>query len=844
VSIFDKSGTLLVGPVALGTFLGIPSNSGDPIVMYDQLADRYFVSEFGSLNNSLAIGVSETNDPTGAYNVYQFSFDAFPDYPHYSIWHNGYYLTANKQGPNKVYAIERDVMLAGGANPQIIGFPLPGNVQNTNTVLSPEPANLLGTNFPADAPAYVTYLQDDGWGGNIANDHLKIWEMDVDWASPGNSTISSTPLEVPTAPFDAVFAPFGSGDVAQPGTSQKIDMIGGIISYAANYRSFGTHNSWLITFLTDVDGNDLGGIRWIELRNDATSDWSIYQEGTYAPSDGNSRFMGSSAMDAAGNIGLAFNIASATMPPGIRYTGRFDGDPLGEMTIAETEIVEGVGVQTFSNRFGDYSHMTMDPNNFTFWHTAEYFTANNQWASRIASFSLSGGFASDVGSSNIVSPSNGLLTNAEAVTISIRNFGTSPQSNIPLELVLDGNTIASEIFVGTIAAGAIETYTFSQTLDLSTQGQTYSIEAKTLLAGDEFSANDSATKEVIHLLADDMGVLDITSPESGSGLGLATVSVLIKNFGASPQTGFDIQYTIDGGSPITESFTGTLNSEEEVLFDFATQGDFSALGTYTITSATSLAADQETSNDETTVVVENILCQPSMNCSFGDGFQLFAVTDINNPSGCEGYADFTTQVANLEQGSTNELTVTTGYGDQFISVWIDFNDDSDFSADELVVDNFEIASGQTAGTYTETMDLIVPAGAAAGLHRMRAKSNWNGPVPPNSCDETTYGETEDYTANIGSLGLSDIAINNSEMLVSSSDNKQFEVLLLSNFSDMVYVGIYNMLGQQIAVKTASRNDNDGYRFSIDMSSSASGVYIIKVGALGSTTSKSERIIVK
>jgi hypothetical protein len=486
----------------------------------------------------------------------------------------------------------------------------------------------------------------------------------------------------------------------------------------------------------------------------------------------------------------------------------------------------------------------MDPNNFTFWHTAEYFTANNQWASRIASFSLSGGFASDVGSSNIVSPSNGLLTNAETVTISIRNFGTSPQSNIPLELLLDGNIIASEIFSGTIAAGAIETYTFTQTLDLSNSGQTYTIEANTLLADDEFSANDSATKEVTHLLSDDMGVLDITSPESGSGLGLATVSVLIKNFGATPQTGFDVQYAIDGGSPVVESFTGTINSEEEVLFDFTTQGDFSALGSYTIVSGTALAGDQEASNDETTVVVENILCQPSMNCSFNDGFQLFAVTDINNPSGCEGYGDFTAQVANLEQGSTNQLTVTTGYGDQFVSVWIDFNDDSDFSADELVVDNFVIASGQAGGTYTETMDLIVPATAAIGAHRMRAKANWNAPVPANACEETSFGETEDYTANIGVLGLSDIAINSSQLLVSSLDNKIFEVMLTSSFNDMIYVGIYNMLGQQIAVKTTPRNEGNGYKFSLDMSSSAPGVYLVKVGALGSNSSKSERIIVK
>ena len=143
-----------------------------------------------------------------------------------------------------------------------------------------------------------------------------------------------------------------------------------IISYAANYRSFGGHNSWVITFNVDVDGNDTSGIRWIELRNSGVGPWALYQEGTYAPADGNSRFMGSAAMDAAGNIGMGFNIASATLPAGIKYTGRYDGDPLGQMTVAETDIVEGVGVQTFSNRFGDYSHLTMDPDNFTFWHTA------------------------------------------------------------------------------------------------------------------------------------------------------------------------------------------------------------------------------------------------------------------------------------------------------------------------------------------------------------------------------------------------------------------------------------------------------------------------------------------
>ena len=845
IKIFDKTGNVMVGPVALGTFLGIPSNSGDPIILYDQLADRWVVSEFGSLTNSLAIGVSDTNDPTGAYNVYQFSLDGFPDYPHYSVWHDGYYLTANKIGGNseKVYVMERDVMLAGGANPQIVGFPLPGSVQNTNTVYSPEPANLLGTTYPADVPGYIVYLQDDGWGGSVPFDHLKIWEIDMDWGTVGNSTISSA-LEVPTDPFNSVFAPFGTGDVAQPGTSQKIDMIGGVISFAANYRSFGTHNSWIITFNTDIDGNDTSGVRWIELRNDGVNPWSIYQEGTYAPADGHSRFMGSAAIDAAGNIGLGFNIASGTLPAGIRYTGRYDGDPLGEMTIAETTIVDGVGVQTFSNRFGDYSHLTMDPDNFTFWHTAEYFSTTNQWRTQVASFTLSGGFTADVGVNNIPQPGNGLLTNAETVEISIRNFGLALQSNIPVELRLDGNLVASEVFPGTIAAGTVETYTFSQTLDLSNPGQTYVIEARTNMAGDEFAANDSYTKEVTHLLANDVGALEITAPVSGANLGNAeTITATIKNFGASTQSNFDVQYVIDGGTPVVETFPGPIGSEEEISFDFTQTADFSAIGTYNVTVSTSLTGDGNLTNDEATAVIEKVLCQPSMNCNFGDGFQLFSIAEINNPSGCEGYGDFTNLIANLSPDSTNDLTVTTGYGDQYVSVWIDFNDDNAFTTNELVVNNHVIAPGQGSGTYTDTFDLVVPAGAAAGEHRMRAKTNWDAPVPANACEETTYGETEDYTANIGSLGVNDHNIRNSELIIVPVEENVFEVTLRSDYDGTAYASVYNLLGQQLGVKILDKTDGV-FKVRLNLSTASSGVYIVRVGGTSTTAYQTGRIIVK
>jgi len=842
IKIFDKQGNTLAGPTMLGTFLGSASNSGDPIILYDHLADRYFVSEFGT-GNSFLVGVSDSPDPTGAYNVYQFNLDAFPDYPHYSLWHDGYYVTANKFSGNTTYVMDRAAMIAGDPNPAIVGFNLPGVVNNNNTVFSPEPANLTGVNYPPGAPGYIVYLQDDGWGGGIANDHLKVWEITMDWNNPGNSSISQ-PFEIPTDPFDSVFAPFGTGDVAQPGTSQKIDMIGGIISYAANYRSFGGHNSWVITFNVDVDGNDTAGIRWVELRNSGTGPWSLYQEGTYAPADGNSRFMGSAAMDAAGNIGMGFNIASANLPAGIKYTGRYDGDPLGQMTVAETSIVEGIGVQTFSNRFGDYSHLTMDPDNFTFWHTAEYFSANNAWRSRVAAFTLSSGFNADIGVSNISQPNNGLLTANETVEVAIRNFGLSAQSNFPVELYLDGNLVATETFSGTINSNEALPFTFTQTVDLSTSGQTYTLEAKTALSGDEFSANDNYIKQVRHLLASDVGVSEITAPVSGSGLGLETLTVTLENFGALTQTNFDVTYTVNGGAPVTETFTGSLDAEQTANFSFAQQLDLTALGPYEITVTTALSGDQDPSNDSVSTTVTNLLCQPNLNCSFGDGFQLFAVNEINNPSGCEGYGDFTAQVANFDADTTYDLTVTTGYGDQFVTVWIDFNDDFSFTADEKVVNNYVIAPGQGGGSYTETMPLTIPAGANPGTHLMRAKTNWQAEVPENACEETTYGETEDYSANIGGLSSDDYLFSAADLLVRESDNDQFDIELRTTYQGPLYFALYNTLGQQLKFKTLSQSGPDLYQIKLDMAQAASGVYIVKLSGPELTTFQSAKLIVR
>src|SRR5262249_62348975 len=92
------------------------------------------------------------------------------------------------------------------------------------------------------------------------------------------------------------------------------------------------------------------------------------------------RWMGSVAMDKNGDIAAGYSVVNGTTVfPGIRYTGRLAGDPLGQMTLGEGTIVNGSGVQTTTNsRWGDYTDLTVDPDGCTFWYVNEYYTAASQ----------------------------------------------------------------------------------------------------------------------------------------------------------------------------------------------------------------------------------------------------------------------------------------------------------------------------------------------------------------------------------------------------------------------------------------------------------------------------------
>jgi hypothetical protein len=510
------------------------------------------------------------------------------------------------------------------------------------------------------------------------------------------------------------------------------------------------------------------------------------------------------------------------------------------MTIGE-ELIAAGNQNIPGLRYGDYSKIDIDPSNDKqFWFINEYMNSGRKDV--VGVFQIAPNFNNDVGVVNIDAPETGTLSNSEAVTITIFNYGQNSASNIPVTFQVDGGAVVSEVFPGTIASAETAQYTFTATANLGTVGQTYTITAETNLAGDEDTSNDGRTKTVTYLEPNDIGISAITSPVSGTDLTASeNIVVTVTNFGGEPQSNFNVSYDLDG-AVVTEVYPGTLAGNTSASYTFAQTGDFSAIGSYNLSATTSLPTDSDVSNDETSVVIVKQNCQPVGDCSFGDGLRLFSVTDINNPSACEGYADFTNLVAGMEADTTYDLTVTTGYGSQYVRVWIDFNDDFVFSNDEIVVDNVIIAPGQSGGTFTLTTDLVVPAGAAFGQHIMRAKTNWNSPVPDDACEETNFGETEDYSAQIGTAGVSDAIFDENGLTIISLDNNKFDVSLKTvNYAEAMNLSVFNTLGQRLLFRKLENNGN-GYSYKLDMSYVAAGVYLVRIG--NKDNGRVKRIIVK
>jgi hypothetical protein len=383
VAVFSKNGTPLNTPVNLGSLWttgNCTANLGDPIVVYDEAADRWLLSQFATPNH-MCVAISQSPDPLGSYWLYEFNVGSFPDYFKFGVWPDAYYMSAN-ESTYTAYAFDRASVLAGA----------PATYQKftggTNLLL---PADTDGsTPPPARSPGLFYTFKDDSFHGGGA-DRIELYAFDVDWATPANSNFTLV-ASLPTASYTyTVCGFFQFNCIRQLDTTRRVDALAEWPMFRLAYRNLGTHEAMVGAFTVGGGSGEEGAaIRWFELRHTGGGSWTLHQEGTYDPGDGHDRFNASIAMDAAGNIALGYSVSSSAMYPSIRYATRLAGDPLGSLGV-EVEMTAGAGSQTALNRWGDYSAMTVDPNNgCTFWYTNEYYAASSstQWSTRIAAFTI------------------------------------------------------------------------------------------------------------------------------------------------------------------------------------------------------------------------------------------------------------------------------------------------------------------------------------------------------------------------------------------------------------------------------------------------------------------------
>lgn len=392
-AVFDKStGAIAAGfPKAGNTvWAGFgggceTNNDGDPIVQYDKAANRWVLTQFSvrTLPYLQCVAVSTTSDATGSYNRYAFSYGntQFPDYPKLGVWPDAYYISFNifNNGSTfagaKVCAYDRTKMLAGAAATQQC-------FQLSTSFGGLLPSDLDGSIAPPiGSPNYFM---------NFGSNSLNLWKFHADFATPANATLTG-PTNIPVAAFSAACG--GGACIPQPGTRQTLDSLGDRLMYRLAYRRFAAdgHESLVVNHSVKASGNkhsQVVGVRWYEIRNPGGAP-SVFQQGTYSP-DATSRWMGSIAMDKAGNMAMGYSASSASVFPSIRYTGRLSGDAAGTMTQAETTLQLGGGSQLPNlGRWGDYSALSIDPvDDCTFYYTNEYLKSSGtfNWSTRIASF--------------------------------------------------------------------------------------------------------------------------------------------------------------------------------------------------------------------------------------------------------------------------------------------------------------------------------------------------------------------------------------------------------------------------------------------------------------------------
>ena len=333
---------------------------------------------------AICYALSTGPDPFGPYYRYEFVRPLFPDYPRPAVWPDGYYVptsTGDDVIEKHACVVDRIAMLRG--EPATEQCVIIADVNFLNN------ADLDGKELPPPGAPNIMMAS----GGTqlrkiLEDDGVYAWNFHVDWDDPSKTRVDG-PVKIPVAPYHYLCDGQLTHCVPQPGTDRRLDAQGDKIMARLVYRRMGSRESLVAVHSVNTTAG-AGGVRWYEFRVDPRRTVTLHQQGTYAP-DGFYRWMASPAIDRNGNIGIGYSFGGTPNFAGQRFAGRLSSDPLGVLTLRETVLVEGEGIQT-GMRWEDYTQTAIDPDDdCTIWYVGDYMKRDTTlYSTRIGGFRLPG----------------------------------------------------------------------------------------------------------------------------------------------------------------------------------------------------------------------------------------------------------------------------------------------------------------------------------------------------------------------------------------------------------------------------------------------------------------------
>jgi hypothetical protein len=412
IGIYNKNGTPAAAPFTFtslwsGAGTGTPCDTvhhGDPTVVYDPMGARFFVGDFSWTNIGSGpyyecIAVSKTANPVvGGWWLYAIpASDAghpwLNDYPKMGIWPDGLYVTYNM--------FDCDATCSPGGSPfvEVRAQALSRTAMEAGSAAPPINADLNSTSYFTLAPSTMRNDTPPAGRENLLVSESQIsfdwevWKFHADFVTPGLSTFTG-PTNVSQTSY--TIAP---PTVATPGN--LLDTLRERVMVQNQYTDIaGAESLWVNHTVRTGLSPAPAGIQWAQINvTGGIVAAAPVQQQIYGNvgNDGLHRWMGSLAVDKAGNLALGYSAANSSSHPSIRYNGRLAGDVAGTLPQGEAILFSGTASQTNNCgagaciRWGDYSGMTLDPDGCTFWYTNEYYlsgAAVGDWHTRIGSFTF------------------------------------------------------------------------------------------------------------------------------------------------------------------------------------------------------------------------------------------------------------------------------------------------------------------------------------------------------------------------------------------------------------------------------------------------------------------------